>query len=293
MSAFESEEDEDEFINLLIPAFNQIATAFCFKPRMKSHGGSKKGKKQNKLRDFDAAFHRFCQDYLDDDAVYSSLDFQRRYRVPKELFLQINRDLQNIDPYFRRRPDATGYMGIHPMMKVAASLKVLSYGTSFDAQDEYCSLSETAVSESLDHFCAGIIKLYSKYLKCPDIQELAAIMEENSARLCPGLIGSLDCMAWEWKNCPLAHRGQYQGKEGVSTISLEAVCNRNLYIIHSYVGIAGSNNDINTLDRSPILRNLFWNKACTSFVHISFLLFRFFIYFILFLLFYFILCFER
>ena len=49
MSAFESEEDEDEFINLLIPAFNQIATAFCFKPRMKSHGGSKKGKKTKQI----------------------------------------------------------------------------------------------------------------------------------------------------------------------------------------------------------------------------------------------------
>ena len=34
----------------------------------------------------------------------------------------------------------------------------------------------------------------------------------------PGLLGSLDVMHLEWKNGPKAHRGAYQGKEGVATI---------------------------------------------------------------------------
>ena len=36
----------------------------------------------------------------------------------------------------------------------------------------------------------------------------------------PGLLGSLDVMQWEWKNCPKAHRGASQGKYGVDTVQL-------------------------------------------------------------------------
>ena len=38
----------------------------------------------------------------------------------------------------------------------------------------------------------------------------------------PGLLGSLDVMQWEWKNCPKAHRGAFQGKHEVATVALEA-----------------------------------------------------------------------
>ncbi|XP_057249926.1 uncharacterized protein LOC130591050 [Beta vulgaris subsp. vulgaris] len=53
------------------------------------------------------------------------------------------------------------------------------------------------------------------------------------------MVGSIDCMHWEWKNCPTAWKGQFQGRGGVATLVLEAVADRDLWIWHSFFGIQG------------------------------------------------------
>ena len=63
----------------------------------------------------------------------------------------------------------------------------------------------------------------------------------------PDLLGSLDVMHWEWKNCPKVHRGAYQGKEGVATIALEAAVDCRLWFWHAWFGMPGANNDLNIL----------------------------------------------
>ena len=59
------------------------------------------------------------------------------------------------------------------------------------------------------------------------------------------MLGSIDCCHWQWKNCPKAFEGQYQGKEGVPTVVLEAIADYDLWIWHAFFGIPGSCNDIN------------------------------------------------
>lgn len=72
----------------------------------------------------------------------------------------------------------------------------------------------------------------------------------------PGMLGSLDCMHWAWKNCPRAWARQYSRRSGTPTLILEAVASYDLWIWHAYFGLPGSNNDINVLHSSNLFANL-------------------------------------
>lgn len=68
-----------------------------------------------------------------------------------------------------------------------------------------------------------------------------------------GMFASVDCMHWNWKNCPSAWAGQYQGKEKVTTVVLEAVAGHDLHFWHAFFGSPGSLNDLNILAKSPLI----------------------------------------
>ena len=51
------------------------------------------------------------------------------------------------------------------------------------------------------------------------------------------------------------------GYRGVPTIVLEAVVSSGLWLWHAFFGVAGSNNDINVLDRSPVFDKLLEGRA--------------------------------
>jgi hypothetical protein len=53
------------------------------------------------------------------------------------------------------------------------------------------------------------------------------------------MIGSLDYSHFVWGNCPVAHHGQFQGKEGKPTIVMEAMCDYNLFAWHTMFGYSG------------------------------------------------------
>jgi hypothetical protein len=64
------------------------------------------------------------------------------------------------------------------------------------------------------------------------------------------MIGSLDYSHFVLGNCPVAHHGQFQGKEGKPTIVMEAMCDYNLFAWHTVFGYSGVLNDINIWDSS-------------------------------------------
>ena len=53
-----------------------------------------------------------------------------------------------------------------------------------------------------------------------DLEKQVAI---NTERGWPGMFASLDCMHYEWKNCPTAWQGTFQDREGKNSIILEAI----------------------------------------------------------------------
>lgn len=155
-----------------------------------------------------------------------------------------------------------GKVGLSPIQKCTAAIRQLAYGTSGDAQDEYVRIGESTALESLTRFCQGVIYAFEdEYMRQPTNVDVARLAAVGSERGFPGMLGSLDCMHWKWKNCPKAYQGHYTGRDGHPTVILEVVASYDLWIWHAFFGLPGSLNDINVLDRSPLFNKLATGNA--------------------------------
>lgn len=141
----------------------------------------------------------------------------------------------------------------------------MAYGTSGDAMDEYLKMSERTARESLYRFSRGIISVFGGiYLRKPSTSDVQALYAAHEARWgFPGMVGSIDCTHWSWRNCPMAWRGQYGRGDhgGVPSLILEAVASTDLWIWHAFFGVPGSHNDRTVLDQSPIFDDILSGKA--------------------------------
>ncbi|GJT19346.1 putative nuclease HARBI1 [Tanacetum coccineum] len=103
--------------------------------------------------------------------------------------------------------------------------------------------------------CTSAIRQLA-YAAVPDsLDEYLQIGEKTSR--------SIDCTKWSWAQCPQAYRAQFsRGDSGSEPfILLEAVASQDLWILHAFFGVAGSNNDVNVLRQSPVLNDLKVGKA--------------------------------
>jgi len=82
--------------------------------------------------------------------------------------------------------------------------------------------------------------------------DIARLLEVNARRGFPGMLGSIDCMHWKWKNCPRPWAGMFSGHIHEPTIILEAVASYDLWIWHTFFGLPRSHNDINVLEHSSL-----------------------------------------
>ncbi|XP_006660673.2 uncharacterized protein LOC102705373 [Oryza brachyantha] len=170
------------------------------------------------------------------------------------LFQRIVNSLGQWSHYFTCRTDCAGRVGLSPLQKCTAAMRMLAYGTPADSLDEYLKIGKSTALECLDKFARGVIEVFGgEYLRHPTREDLEHILHVNESRGFPGMLGSIDCMHWRWEKCPLAWRGQFtRGDYGVPTIILEAVATQDLHIWHAFFGVAGSNNDLNVLNQSPL-----------------------------------------
>ena len=109
---------------------------------------------------------------------------------------------------------------------------------------------------ALKRFVWAIRAIYeSTYLRQPTREDLEKQVAINTERGWPGIFAPLDCMHYEWKNCPLVWQRFLQDREGKNSIILEAIANQSLWIWHAFFGLPGKNNNINVLDRSYLMAN--------------------------------------
>uniref|UniRef100_A0A0D3E6T6 DDE Tnp4 domain-containing protein n=1 Tax=Brassica oleracea var. oleracea TaxID=109376 RepID=A0A0D3E6T6_BRAOL len=180
----------------------------------------------------------------------------------KPLFMHIVDRLSNEVQYFREKKDGFGKNSLSPFQKCTAAIRILAYGSAADMVDEYIRLGETTTRLCVENFVDGIIYLFGdEYLRRPTPADLQCLLDVGEHRGFPGMIGSIDCRHWEWKNCPTAWKGQYSCGSGKPTIVLEAVASYDLWIWHAFFGPPCTLNDINVLDRLPVFDDIIKGQA--------------------------------
>ena len=146
------------------------------------------------------------QDYLADDPTFGLTYFRRRYRMNRELFVRIMNAVEEYDGYFERRISASGEFGLSCFQKLTAMFRMLTYGLSADATDEYCCIGESTTQESMRRFVRAVIVLFGEeYLRSPNENDTARLLALADDRGFSGMLESIDCMYWRWEKCYECH----------------------------------------------------------------------------------------
>ncbi|XP_062103112.1 uncharacterized protein LOC133814131 [Humulus lupulus] len=260
-SSSSSSNDDDYYDDLEKQVVCQITANnnFCI-TQHQNNEGSHRGSIPGHIvvnRDRENANHNLFNDYFAENPRFSASMFRRRFRMGRALFLHIYDVVQRHDNYFVQRRDGLGKLGLSGLQKVTVVFRMLAYGVPADATDEYIKIGESTALESLKRFYRVVVAVFgARYLRSPNADDVARLLHIGESRGFPGMLGSLDCMHWKWKNCPTAWGGQYAGRSGSPTIILEAVADYDLWIWYAYFGLPGSNNDINVLEASHLFADL-------------------------------------
>ncbi|CAN6701430.1 unnamed protein product [Malus baccata var. baccata] len=69
-----------------------------------------------------------------------------------------------------------------------------------------------------------------EYLREPNQGDLNRLIRKTEDRGFPDMIGSIDCMHWDWKNCPIEWQEGFSGRSRKPTVVLEAVASYDTWI---------------------------------------------------------------
>ncbi|XP_017217329.1 uncharacterized protein LOC108194901 [Daucus carota subsp. sativus] len=204
----------------------------------RAHGQYSENRQRRKFirRNHNQRHERLFRDFFAENPVYSSNLFRRRFRMSRPLFIRILNEVESYEPYFVQKRDNCGRLGLSSMQKITAALRMLAYGVTGDFMDEYIRIGETTAMESLKKFTETLVNVFSsEYLRPPNANDILRLLNVAEQRGFPGMLGSIDCMHWRWKNCPTAWK--------------------------AFFGMPGSHNDINVLERSFVFTELAQGRA--------------------------------
>jgi hypothetical protein len=175
-------------------------------------GGSAPGHQKCKPRQRMEGYCILYTDYFTDSSLHGETIFRRRFRMSRKLFLKIVYALREYDSYFRCKLDCTSMVGFSALQKCTVAMRMLAYGAPSDSADDYLRMAESTTFDCFYRFCRTVIAVFEDiYLRSATIKDTAQILAFNEARGFSGMLGSIDCMHWKWKNYPFFWQGMYKG----------------------------------------------------------------------------------
>lgn len=108
---------------------------------------------------------------------------------------------------------------------------MLAYGVSADVTDEYCRIGESTSMESMKRYVTAIRAVFGPYhLQELTREDFVQNLRINVDQGFIGIIVSIGCMHYQWRNFPVARQGHFCNKDGNCSIILEAIADQSLYI---------------------------------------------------------------
>ncbi|KAM1182985.1 hypothetical protein ACFX2J_001350 [Malus domestica] len=107
----------------------------------------------------------------------------------------------------------------------------MAYGSLADSMDETHGLFESTCLDTFAEFCDTIVQLYKdEHFREPNQENLDQLIRKAEDCGCLGMIGSLDCMHWDWKNCPTEWQRGFSGRLRKPTVVLETIASYDTWI---------------------------------------------------------------
>ncbi|KAL5848403.1 hypothetical protein ACOSQ4_006416 [Xanthoceras sorbifolium] len=151
---------------LNVYANNNLLMAYYFNQQdsdQPSRGGSNPG--HNVIhRGQEESAHNLWADYFAENPRYNELMFRRRFRMSRSLFLRIANEVERHDNYFVQRRDGLGRLGLSSLQKITSVFRMLAYEVFGE-----------------------------RYLRSPNVYDVARLLQIGEERGFPGMLGSLDC----------------------------------------------------------------------------------------------------
>nr|GEX10410.1 hypothetical protein [Tanacetum cinerariifolium] len=157
----------------------------------------------------------------------------RHHTVCSKCYTVCNGRLRETIDLHRERVPSPGYVsdntsGKKEEERMYLAIRQLAYDAIHDALDEYLQMGAKTSCDSLSK-----------------------------------LFGSIDCVDWEWSNCPTAYRTQFfRGDRGSNPfILLEAIASQDWWVYHTPFCVFSANNNVKVLHQSPLFNDLKDGKA--------------------------------
>lgn len=249
------EDDEEDF--MIFQNMLMINNYFLLDTIENTPVSRKRKRRVETFREEEEADIPLDKDYfIEEDKTYpdDAEHTLRNFKMNRTLFNRIQAGVVKYDNYFEQKYDAARRLGFSSMQKISAAIRLLAFGLPVNLAGENLKMGESTTIESLHRFCSAIIEVFGKeYLRAPNSEDMKRLSEAGESRGFPGMIGSLGCVHWEWKDCPTALQ---HGMEKNPVITLEAAASNDLWIWHALFGVPGPLNEINVLGRSNLVNDI-------------------------------------
>jgi hypothetical protein len=147
-SSVEENQNKDEHVQIHVDALQSYKQV---KRRINLHENENNTTKYKRY-DYVRAQQFIYQDYLGDEPLFGE-QFERVFRISKQIFFQILDVCHDNDPFFTKRNLLNSEIGICPEAKLLIALKQCAFGVSPSAFLDYFQMGETTARTSLKKIC--------------------------------------------------------------------------------------------------------------------------------------------